>query len=166
MVNVRAFTSIGNIFGGGYGSAAEMHGSPTININVVNNNRTTGSTISTAITKTFEEGTENEYTVTIPTHEDRKIGAINNVYGGGNAAKVWGDTNVNIGTEAKQKLVKLDDSGNPLYTDAEKTIPQTEEMDVVGADIRGNVYGGGNAAEVTGNTNVVIGKDGTTTTTP
>ena len=166
VVNVRAFTSIGNIFGGGYGSAAEMHGSPTININVVNNNRTTGSTISTAITKTFEEGTENEYTVTIPTHEDRKIGAINNVYGGGNAAKVWGDTNVNIGTEAKQKLVKLDDSGNPLYTDAEKTIPQTEEMDVVGADIRGNVYGGGNAAEVTGNTNVVIGKDGTTTTTP
>lgn len=166
VVNVRAFTSIGNIFGGGYGSAAEMHGSPTININVVNNNRTTGSIISTAITKTFEEGTENEYTVTIPTHEDRKIGAINNVYGGGNAAKVWGDTNVNIGTEAKQKLVKLDDSGNPLYTDAEKTIPQTEEMDVVGADIRGNVYGGGNAAEVTGNTNVVIGKDGTTTTTP
>ena len=168
VLNVRAFTSIGNIFGGGYGSAAEMHGSPTININVVNNNRTTGSIISTAITKTFEEGTENEYTVTIPTHEDRKIGAINNVYGGGNAAKVWGDTNVNIGTEAKQKLVKLDDSGNPLYTDAEKTIPQTEEMDVVGADIRGNVYGGGNAAEVTGNTNVVIGKDGTaaTTTTP
>ena len=164
VLNVRAFTSIGNIFGGGYGSAAEMHGSPTININVVNNNRTTGSTISTAITKTFEEGTENEYTVTIPTHEDRKIGAINNVYGGGNAAKVWGDTNVNIGTEAKQKLVKLDDSGNPLYTDAEKTIPQTEEMDVVGADIRGNVYGGGNAAEVTGNTNVVIGKDGTAAT--
>ena len=164
VVNVRAFTSIGNIFGGGYGSAAEMHGSPTININVVNNNRTTGSTISTAITKTFEEGTENEYTVTIPTHEDRKIGAINNVYGGGNAAKVWGDTNVNIGTEAKQKLVKLDDTGNPLYTDAEKTIPQTEEMDVVGADIRGNVYGGGNAAEVTGNTNVVIGKDGTAAT--
>ena len=28
---------------------------------------------------------------------------------------------------------------------------------VVGADIRGNVYGGGNNAEVTGNTNVVIG---------
>ena len=29
---------------------------------------------------------------------------------------------------------------------------------VKGADIRGNVYGGGNAAEVTGDTNVVIGK--------
>ena len=30
---------------------------------------------------------------------------------------------------------------------------------VVGADIRGNVYGGGNAADVTGRTNVVIGKE-------
>ena len=37
-----------------------------------------------------------------------------------------------------------------------------EEKDVVknviGADIRGNVYGGGNNAEVTGDTNVNIGK--------
>ena len=33
-----------------------------------------------------------------------------------------------------------------------------EKKDVLGADIRGNVYGGGNNAEVTGNTNVVIGK--------
>ena len=29
---------------------------------------------------------------------------------------------------------------------------------IKGADIRGNVYGGGNNADVTGNTNVVIGK--------
>jgi hypothetical protein len=34
-------------------------------------------------------------------------------------------------------------------------------MAVVGADIRGNVYGGGNKAKVTGNTNVIIGKEGT-----
>jgi hypothetical protein len=34
-----------------------------------------------------------------------------------------------------------------------------EKKDVIGADIRGNVYGGGNAAEVTGNTNVTIGKE-------
>ena len=33
-----------------------------------------------------------------------------------------------------------------------------EKKDVIGADIRGNVYGGGNNADVTGNTNVVIGK--------
>ena len=33
VVNVRAFTSIGNIFGGGYGNSAVMVGSPTVNIN-------------------------------------------------------------------------------------------------------------------------------------
>ena len=33
-----------------------------------------------------------------------------------------------------------------------------EKKDVLGVDIRGNVYGGGNEAEVTGNTNVNIGK--------
>jgi hypothetical protein len=32
------------------------------------------------------------------------------------------------------------------------------KVEIIGADIRGNVYGGGNNAEVTGNTNVVIGK--------
>ena len=32
------------------------------------------------------------------------------------------------------------------------------EQDVLGVDIRGNVYGGGNNAEVTGNANVNIGK--------
>ena len=37
-------------------------------------------------------------------------------------------------------------------TDGERTHP------VIGVDIRGNVYGGGNAAEVTGRTNVIIGK--------
>jgi hypothetical protein len=29
---------------------------------------------------------------------------------------------------------------------------------VEGVDIRGNVFGGGNKAKVTGNTNVVVGK--------
>ena len=33
-----------------------------------------------------------------------------------------------------------------------------EEKPVIGVDIRGNVYGGGNNAAVTGNTNVTIGK--------
>jgi len=31
-------------------------------------------------------------------------------------------------------------------------------MDVLGADIRGDVYGGGNNAEVTGDTKVKIGR--------
>ena len=53
----------------------------------------------------------------------------------------------------------------PANTTAADGVNYYELVNVVGADIRGNVYGGGNEAEVTGNTNVVIGKDGTTTTT-
>lgn len=121
--------------------------------------------IKEELTKTFEEGTDNEYSVKIPTHVDGKIGAVNNVFGGGNAAKIYGDTNVNIGTEAKQKLVVIKDSGDPDY-ESDGVTPKTQEMDVVGADIRGNVYGGGNKAEVTGNTNVVIGKQSATSVTP
>ena len=37
---------------------------------------------------------------------------------------------------------------------------------VVGVDIRGNVYGGGNNAEVTGSTNVTIGKEEVVTPAP
>jgi hypothetical protein len=33
-----------------------------------------------------------------------------------------------------------------------------EQKTVLGADIRGNVYGGGNNAEVTGDANVTVGK--------
>ena len=82
------------------------------------------------------------------------MGVIGNVFGGGNAAKVNGDTNVNIGTKS------TDVFHTPVNaTDEERT------HHVAGADIRGNVYGGGNNAAVTGNTNVVIGQDGTTSTT-
>ena len=181
VVNVRAFTSIGNIFGGGYGKKAEMYGSPTININETLNhqenaaatsysgNAYNGETLNfvddVLVTGDLPEGAT-PYTVVLPKHEDGKIGAINNVFGGGNAAKVNGDTNVNIGTTTSEPKVKLDNSGNPLYTDEANTIPDKEDFPVVGADIRGNVYGGGNEAEVTGNTNVVIGKQSDTSVTP
>ena len=175
VVNVRAFTSIGNIFGGGYGVQAEMYGSPTVNINETLNhlenasnfsgNAYNGETLNfvddvLVIGKLPEGATP--YTVVLPNHEDGKIGAINNVFGGGNAAKVNGDTHINIGTTTSEPKVKLDNSGNPLYTDEANTIPDKEDFPVVGADIRGNVYGGGNEAEVTGNTNVTIGKQSVT----
>ena len=170
-VNVRAFTSIGNIFGGGYGEEAVMYGSPTVNINEVLNhsadatsysgNAYSGETLNYVndmlVIGALPEGAV-PYMVTLPAHEDGKIGAIGNVYGGGNAAEVHGDTNLNIGTTTEEPKVKLDSSGNPLFTDAAKTIPDKEILPVVGVDIRGNVYGGGNNADVTGDTHVNIGK--------
>jgi hypothetical protein len=111
------------VFGGGYGSTATMVGNPTVNINVVEGAHKT--TVIGENAKTYND--VNGFP--IPSHASGKIGAINNVFGGGNEAKVIGNTQVNIGTE-----------------------------EGTGADIRGNVYGGGNNAEVTGNSNVVIGK--------
>ena len=146
--------------------------------------------------------------VSVPPHEKGKIGAIQNVYGGGNAAKVIGNPNVNIGTrlgEDEYMAVIVEDgetltdcytftkasgtavAGTTYYqkedggayrqvtvdpgASVEDYYTQEEfsgaaaagktyykKFTIKGADIRGNVYGGGNAAEVTGDTNVVIGK--------
>ena len=79
----------------------------------------------------------------------------------------------NIGTLAEVYLVKEVTAGssvaglyirnnNGSYGDATGTAVDGttyyEKKPVVGVDIRNNVYGGGNNAEVTGNTNVTIGK--------
>ena len=154
VVNVKSFTSIGAIYGGGYGTSAVMVGSPTVNINEV-----VGSPTTTPTTGDFDEnknykGKElniDDHKITLPSHQNGKIGAIGQVFGGGNAAKVIGDTHVNVGT-----LGTID-----FVTKASgETGPQTG-VPVVGVDIRGNVYGGGNNAEVTGDTNVTIGKKAT-----
>ena len=140
-INIRSFTSIGNVYGGGLGEKAVVEGNPTININVVKGaNNTVKDWSYNGKTINFDDGS----TVTLPVHEEGKIGAIGNVFGGGNAAAVIGNTQVNIGTEASVVFESL--------TGAERT------KTVEGADIRGNVYGGGNQAKVTGKTNVVIGK--------
>lgn len=168
VVNVRAFTSIGNIFGGGYGENAVMYGSPTININEVEVDHTDKSNAEfqgneyggeTKIIS-VDEG-EESYSVVLHPHADGKMGVIGNVYGGGNAAKVFGDTNVNIGTKTTDIFhtpVKKTVHNSETDTDEEvATTSDDRTHEVKGADIRGNVYGGGNNAEVTGNTNVVIG---------
>jgi len=86
--------------------------------------------------------------VYLPPHAANTMGAINNVYGGGNAAKVVGNTYVNIGTEATTDFVTKKE---------EETEPATN-VPVLGASIAGNVYGGGNNAEVTRNAHVQIGQ--------
>ena len=151
-VNVRSFTSIGTIYGGGYGAGATMVANPTVNIN-----ESVGNPDNYPTTGDYDDNgfkgktiTVDGHEVTLPSHTKGKIGAINNVFGGGNAAKVIGNTNVNVGTETTQTYVSVDD--NPA-TETKENVKE-----VTGADIRGNVYGGGNNAEVTGNTNVQIGK--------
>ena len=149
-VNVRSFTSIGNIFGGGYGEHAVMVGSPTININEVILPKADGTPAENGYDPDKDnakpaliDGTN----VKLYPHEAGKMGVISTVFGGGNAAKVIGDTHVNIGTTAEEPFESL--------RQADGSVPKKA---VAGADIRGNVYGGGNNAEVTGKTDVVIGQ--------
>ena len=142
-MNVRAFTSIGTIFGGGLGKTATVTGNPWVNINEV-----AGGREYAGETRTLEDGTK----VTLYERKaDGKMGVIGTVFGGGNAAPVIGNPRVEIGTAAKQKMLSLQTK------DADGTVHEVEK-DVLGADIRGNVYGGGNNAAVTGDPKVVIGQ--------
>ena len=179
-INVKSFSSIGEIYGGGYGKTAVVTGDTHVNINVckgkdfgdseeteanrVNQHTHNGEeqTISFSQFKRNDDPStgyfvldENGHrvvedkteTVTLPKFVPGKIGAITNVYGGGNEAQVIGNTYVNIGTQ----------STVDFETGSGNADPQTG-VQVKGVDIRGNVYGGGNQANVTGKTNVVIGR--------
>jgi hypothetical protein len=173
-VNVRSFTSIGTIYGGGFGASAVVTGNPTVNINV---GMVQGGGL--AYDPSSDNGKPSD--ITLYPHEKNQIGVIGNIFGGGNAAKVDGNTTVNVGTSEYEQLAgviagetdvtgyytRSGSAGNYVYTLVEPVSPATSVIakegtlyyiKVVGADIRGNVYGGGNNAEVTGDTNVIIGK--------
>jgi hypothetical protein len=168
-VNVMSFTSIGKVFGGGYGSGATMVGNPTVNVSEVYG-RYYNDDVSVV-----GEGAETPNHYPIPSHAKGKMGAISEIFGGGNAAKVIGNTTVNIATLPEVYIVKEVTAGAALpdgcytrnndgtYSEASGTasadVTYYEKKEVLGVDIRGNVYGGGNNAEVTGNTNVNIGKE-------
>ena len=178
-LNIKSFTSIGEVYGGGYGEGAVVTGDTYVNINEVVGDKssqdkfmketvasvtdpatqTTGTdkvSKNTGVTKTFKDGDgddANTISVDIPLHKKGDIGSIGVVFGGGNAAKVVGNTHVNIGTLSSVDYV----------TKATGESVARTGITPVGADIRGNVYGGGNQAEVTGDTHVVIGKEATTT---
>ncbi|MCR4918337.1 MAG: hypothetical protein K5928_00770 [Prevotella sp.] len=214
-LNVRSFTSIGEVYGGGYGTPAEVTADTHVNINV-SEGKYADKTYAYADGKTVDDYTGNktisfteylrqydaasntwgfqlnadgsrlttntEATVYLPPLEPGHIGGINKVFGGGNAARVVGNTNVNIGTDRGDDVympyplttgdaIPADcytrsgegTAGSPyVYTPAAGTVVADtdyyKKFQVKGAVIRDNVYGGGNNADVTGNSNVVIGK--------
>ncbi len=160
-VNIKSFTSIGEVYGGGLGESAYIKGDVHVYINE--------AIITSAILPTDKGHSKQAFTgtelnlldgtsITPPSRaadENGAMGVIGVVYGGGNAAEVDGDTYVNIGTVSKvlMQTILVDDDGDPLTEEVPK------EVDVAGADIVGNVYGGGNKAAVTGSTHIKIGPD-------
>lgn len=177
-LNVRSFTSIGDIYGGGLGSTATVTGDTYVNINVSEGRWHEGDyeyatdpsvKVNDKITELNEKGYyAPEFT--------SGMGSIHTVFGGGNAAPVTGNTNVNVGTSEYEEMVSVatgadvtgyytrsgegTEASPYTYTEATGTAVEgtTYYQKVKGANITGNVYGGGNNAEVTGNTNVVIGE--------
>ena len=134
-MNIISCTRIGQVFGGGLGSGATVYGNPTVNIDQI------PGAFAAQIDRDGNDVADNN---------SNALGEIGDVFGGGNEANVVGNTNVNIGTKDKVKL-HLSVDGNGTYT-------YSEDKTVLGANITGNVYGGGNEAEVTGDTYVNIGK--------
>ena len=178
LVNVRSFTSIGEIYGGGFGNSAVIVGNPTVDINVCDGNSAAvditgdwkdqnGNVVDENVKVSANTSqwirikvAEGEYnTVWQPEHKSGAIGTIGNVFGGGNAAPVHGNTNVYIGT--KNSVVFETPKKKPDTTNGGEMNTTVEDRThiVKGANITGNVYGGGNAADVSGDTNVVIGKE-------
>ena len=176
LLNLRSFVSIGTVYGGGNGIHATMVGNPKVDINITHgwiNGEYNGTIQSLSQYKGRPQQFAND-------------GVIGTVYGGGNSAKVIGSTNVFIGdklndqVELKSMRTLYNSLGNSdkvketvtiskttvnsadavKYTsnsDANVTITQTVSQTVNGATITGNVYGGGNNADVTESANIQVG---------
>lgn len=147
-INIISCTSIGNIYGGGYGATAKMYGNPWINVNMLKGDfadREMSADSYYILNNSGERELNTEGTI------PNAIGTIGYIYGGGEQAAVEGDTHVNICTEETIKHIG---------SSAEGVTPK--------ANITGDVYGGGKGAfdggnlidaYVSGSTNVKIGKD-------
>ena len=135
-VNVKSATRIDNIYGGSF--KADVNGDTEVNINM---------------TKGWWAGKEFD-SETI----ENSVGTIGNIYGGGNQGVVRGNATVNIGTAATVGYVT-----EPVHLrqDPGTAISQNADglyyVPVTGARITGDVFGGGNDANVNKNTFVNIG---------
>ena len=175
-LNIRSFESINKVFGGGNGELATMVGNPKVDINITNgwvNGEYTGG--------------QSQYSKYVGTPQRlQKDGVIDTIYGGGNSALVIGDPYIFIGnrlglnTQLKSMNAlyeSVGENGKTKYhikaerailqaaqaikytnlDDNTKTVTVPKAPMVNGATITGNVYGGGNNADVTGNTHIQLG---------
>gem|GEM_PF-2178445 len=156
-INVKSATRIGTVYGGGL--EALVVGNPHVNINMcqgwVNGvyEPADGATGDVNDTEHYDESFKYKDAT------DLELGTIGTVFGGGNRADVIGDTYVNVGTQTQISLETLTtDTENPDY-ETLNPLHYTNPREVVGANILGNVYGGGNQANVTGKTHVTVGRE-------
>lgn len=181
-LHLRSFESIGKVFGGGNGEHAIMVGDPTVEINVTKG-WINGQYIGTVQEYSQYNGTPQE----LPQDGviDTVFGGGNEAIVKGNTNILIGDRlsdTITIKsmdqlynripqegqTRSHIKMVKADDNdiktitytvvdqnGDPVPGKDPLTVHVRETVN--GATINGNVYGGGNNADVTGSTTIQVG---------
>ena len=129
-VYVWSCTSIGKVFGGGYGATADVVGNTRVWINTL-------------------KGTVDDV-------EQDNIGKIGQVFGGGNAASVKGDVTLEIGTASSSHDIGVNITRG-TYTDAEHGTYLNPESDTYIDITEPGIYGGGFSADVDGDVTIHIG---------
>ena len=150
---------IGGLYAGGYKADYSIYGY-------------SGSTHNTARTKTEWESLSDEDKAASPIRKDPRINIISatridSVYGGGYQARVIGEPHVNINMEEGTLLPKyMNDDYLSEQTDATTGVKWicrrgatvgTSYIGILPIGTIGNVFGGGDQANVVGNTSVEIG---------
>ena len=128
-VNVYSCTSVGKVFGGGFGAPAQVVGNTHVYINTI---------------KGSVDGDEQE-----------TIGKIGQVFGGGNAAPVKGNVTIDIGTAGVSNKYSKDETLDigVNITGGSYLKPDKNEYETLIA----GVYGGGYSADVDGCATLNIG---------
>ena len=135
-VNVLACTSIGKVFGGGRGSTATVIGNTHVWINMLNG---------------IIKGTPKQK------GDDNYIGKIGQVFGGGSAANVIGNTTIDIGTATvytDENDVNKTLIGVNIINGNDYLSPTSNANETI---TDAGIYGGGFSADVDGNATLNIG---------
>ena len=136
------------------GNAYAIVSGLTVGVSDVDDYYTRTGTVYTQASGKAQENTTYFQPLTGISVIDDAIGTIGSVYGGGNQGDVDGNTTVNIGT---LQDIAFEKTPTHLTPKAKADPSDPDKYDVLGAHIYGNVFGGGNEGDVTGNTTVNIG---------
>lgn len=154
------------IFGGGLGETAKVTGNPQVTISGGRvGNATKSANVTTVTGDVFGGGSQAALTGNAIVTLSGEANVYNCVYGGGlgESAIVTGNPQVTMtgGTVGYTETVdgKQVVSGGDVFGGGNAAaVEGNTNVHIAGGEVKRNVYGGGNQAKVTGKTNVVIGQ--------